>query len=148
MNRTLTIILILFLLIVIVFSTIEIKYIGSNNKKDNIPIDLLDNRTNTGLQEGIKISDYDINKNNNSNNSSNNKNKNKKSNSINNIRGGNNVLNNNNNKQINGITPKNIMLNELWHLPEKDEYMTLTFKNQIDDLHNKYLNDISLLSSI
>lgn len=124
-------IFILFIVIIIIFSSINIKF--KNTKSiDNIPIDLLDPRTNTGLQKGIDL-------NNNSNISKNTVNLH-----TNTKRG--------NTGDISGVvgipSTKQNVVHELWDLPEKDEYMNPLFKEQIDNLKKRYYSDVSYLSSV
>jgi hypothetical protein len=115
---------IIFFLIVVVFSTITVSYNSStnNNNKNDVPIDLLDNRTKSGLQKGVNANNYANNNNNNNNNDNNNNN------------------NNNNtrkNKKVSGFNPS-ASNNDLWGLPEKDNYMTPLFREQIDNLKDRY----------
>jgi hypothetical protein len=121
-----TIIAVIFFVIVIVFSTVEITYkTGSNNAVNDVPIDLLDNRTETGLQQGIDSNNYANNSgNNNNNNFSNN-------NNINNSRRATKT------KKVSGYNPR-ANNNDLWGLPEKDQYMTPVFREQIDNLKDRY----------
>jgi hypothetical protein len=120
------IIAVVFFIIVIVFSTVKITYkTGNNNAKNSVPIDLLDNRTGTGLQQGINANNYNNNGNNNSN--SNNMNNDNMSNTTKTIKS----------KKISGYNP-NASNNDLWGLPEKDQYMTPVFREQIDNLKDRY----------
>jgi hypothetical protein len=125
------IIAVIFFIIVIVFSTVKITYkTGNNNAKNSVPIDLLDNRTDTGLQQGISANNY----NNNDNNSN--------ANNMNNMDNMNNNSMSNNtktvkSKKVSGYNP-NANNNDLWGLPEKDQYMTPIFREQIDNLKDRY----------
>jgi hypothetical protein len=105
-------IVILFFLMVIVFSTVTISY-HSTSKRSATPIDLLDNRTNTGLQVGINNDNYSMN-------------------SISNIK---HVA-----KDVGKFNPYAPKMG-LVGLPEKDQYMTHTLKNQIDTLADRYYYD-------
>lgn len=117
-----TIVAIVFFIIVIVFSTVKITYkTGNNNAKNSLPIDLLDNRTGTGLQRGINANNY-TNNGNNMNNDSNNM-----SNTTKTIKS----------KKVSGYNP-NSNNNDLVGLPEKDQYMTPVFREQIDNLKDRY----------
>ena len=103
---------ILLFLLIIVFSTLTISY-HSNNNKSKIPIDLLDSRTNTGLQKEINNDNYSMNSNSNIKHVTSDVGK------------------------YNPDAPKM----GLYGLPEKDIYMTSTLKNQIDALGDKYYYD-------
>lgn len=123
-----TIIVVIFFIIVIVFSTVKITYkTGSNNDINDIPIDLLDDRTDTGLQQGINANNY-INNSNNNNNFSNNSNINNNNSKL---------KSNNKSRKISGYNPR-ANNNDLWGLPEKDRYMTPVFREQIDNLQDRY----------
>jgi hypothetical protein len=118
-----TIVAIVFFIIVIVFSTVKITYkTDNNNAKNSLPIDLLDDRTNSGLQQGINANNYNNNSNNNDNNNLNNM-----SNSTKTIKS----------NKISGYNP-NANNNDLVGLPEKDQYMTPVFREQIDNLKDRY----------
>lgn len=103
---------VLFLLLIVVFSTLTISY-HSTSKRSAIPIDLLDNRTNTGLQVGINNDNYSMNSNSN----------------IKPIA-----------KDVGKFNP-NAPKMGLVGIPEKDSYMTDTLRNQIDTLADKYYYD-------
>jgi hypothetical protein len=103
---------ILLFLIIVVFSTLTISYHSTNNKA-NIPIDLLDNRTNTGLQVGINNDNYSMASKSNQNHVS---------------------------TDVGKFNP-NAPKMGLYGLPEKDAYMSDTLRNQIDTLADRYYYD-------
>lgn len=118
-NLDITTILIgLFVIILFVFSSVRITY-KSSNEEDKIPIDLLDERTNTGIQQGVSLNNLDL----------------------------------NNNVALptkKEVAPYNAygVKGDLWGLPEKDEYMTPLFREQIDYLKDRYYRDVGPFTNI
>jgi hypothetical protein len=112
---------VLFLLLIIVFSSLSITY-HSKDDKSNIPIDLLDNRTKTGIQNDLPPSSITSSS---SNPSSNPSNDNK------NVGLGEEVKYN-----------KDAMIMGLHSIPDNDDpYINDSFREQIANLSNKFYYD-------
>jgi len=130
-----TLLAISFFIIIIIFSTITITY-KSNMKHNNVPIDFIDERNSRGLQDGINPNIINKNDNLYSEDSEND-----------NIDSENDNEDSENDKSVNAYNP-NASKNELWGLPDKDNYMTYAFREQIDNLQDRYYNDIGNFSNI